>query len=311
MKKRQEEEEQRRQEALAAKQTPVVSSPDEVPTDRVDGERSPEGDHAVNGEKEGGAEAQEAHGHANGAEVTERRRPPALPPTGPRPTSRKSATSPPATPLASSTPPTTPTSSKKKDRARSKSPFRSFRWKKAKSPVAASASMPGSASDDESNLERAAERPGTGDGDLFEGMLVRKHEWENTTKKASNRSWDKLFVVVRGGQIYFYKDQKTAKSTPESYFKGEGPVDVRGGSCEIASDYTKKKHVFRVKMVGGAEFLFQARDDEELATWVQQVSSQCDAEGATGGPSRSQTLPASGDRKDEPKRRSFFTLKKK
>ena len=25
------------------------------------------------------------------------------------------------------------------------------------------------------------------DGDELEGMLVRKHEWENTTKKASNR----------------------------------------------------------------------------------------------------------------------------
>jgi hypothetical protein len=25
------------------------------------------------------------------------------------------------------------------------------------------------------------------DGDELEGMLVRKHEWESTTKKASNR----------------------------------------------------------------------------------------------------------------------------
>lgn len=54
-------------------------------------------------------------------------------------------------------------------------------------------------------------------------------------------------MVVRGGQVFFYKDQKTAKATPEAYFKGEAPLDVRGGSSEIASDYTKKKHVFRVK----------------------------------------------------------------
>lgn len=25
-----------------------------------------------------------------------------------------------------------------------------------------------------------------------EGVLTRKHDWENTTKKASNRSWDKV-----------------------------------------------------------------------------------------------------------------------
>jgi hypothetical protein len=49
----------------------------------------------------------------------------------------------------------TPTK-RQKESNRSKSPFRSFRWKKAKSPAAAAAAMPGSASDDESNLERAA-----------------------------------------------------------------------------------------------------------------------------------------------------------
>lgn len=42
---------------------------------------------------------------------------------------------------------------RKKDRARSKSPFRSFRWKKgSKSPTAGA----GAHSDDEANLERAA-----------------------------------------------------------------------------------------------------------------------------------------------------------
>ena len=48
----------------------------------------------------------------------------------------------------------TPTSkeSQRRVRSRSKSPFRSFRWKKPKTPTEA----PGSASDDESNLERAA-----------------------------------------------------------------------------------------------------------------------------------------------------------
>lgn len=49
---------------------------------------------------------------------------------------------------------TTPTTSRKKDRSRSKSPFRSFRWRKStpKSPAQTSAS------DDEGNLERAAGR---------------------------------------------------------------------------------------------------------------------------------------------------------
>jgi spectrin beta len=62
-----------------------------------------------------------------------------------------------------------------------------------------------------------------------------------------SRSWDKVYVVLRGNQILFYKDQKSVKSTPDVYFKGEIPLDMRGGTCEVASDYTKKKHVFRIK----------------------------------------------------------------
>jgi spectrin beta len=45
----------------------------------------------------------------------------------------------------------------------------------------------------------------------------------------------------------FYKDQKSYKLAPEGYFKGESPVDLRGGSAKVADDYTKKKHVFRIK----------------------------------------------------------------
>ncbi|XP_065331438.1 spectrin beta chain isoform X2 [Cloeon dipterum] len=256
LKRRQEEEEQKRQEEIAAK-TAVVSSPEDVASDRVDSQQAPEGESG----KDDGQDA-------------------AVTPSKKTPGSKESA--------------------------RSKSPFRSFRWKKAKSPAAASG-VAGSASDDESNLERASERA-TADGDIFEGLLVRKHEWENTTKKASNRSWDKVFVVLRVSQLVFYKDQKSAKATPDVFFKGEAPLDLRGGSSEVASDYTKKKHVFRVKLAGGAEFLFQAKDDEEMNNWVSNVKGMCDADNSAG-PSRSQTLPA-GERKDEPKKRSFFTLKK-
>jgi len=64
------------------------------------------------------------------------------------------------------------------------------------------------------------------------------------------------------------------------------------------------------RLANGAEYLFQARDDVEMSGWVRRISVQCDLHGSAE-PSRSQTLPASGERKDEPKRRSFFTLKKK
>jgi len=144
---------------------------------------------------------------------------------------------------------------------------------------------------------------------VLEGTLIRKHEWESTTKKASNRSWDKICVVLKGSQILFYKDSKTFKSKPEDTFKGEAPVDLVGGTAEVATDYTKKKHVFRLKLQNGGDYLFQANDDEQMNLWVESINRQVQTPEEAAG--KSQTLPPGSDKKDEPKRRSFFTLKKK
>jgi spectrin beta len=54
-------------------------------------------------------------------------------------------------------------------------------------------------------------------------------------------------MVVRGQTLVAYKDQKSYKSVPDQLYKGETPLDLKGAIVVIASDYTKKKHVFRVK----------------------------------------------------------------
>merc|ERR1719225_1210489 len=64
------------------------------------------------------------------------------------------------------------------------------------------------------------------DSDGLEGMLVRKHEWENTTKKAPNRSWDKVCVILRGTQIRFYKDIKAYKTSPDATYRGEPAMEL-------------------------------------------------------------------------------------
>merc|ERR1712012_680617 len=144
------------------------------------------------------------------------------------------------------------------------------------------------------------------DGEL-EGMLVRKHEWESTTKKASNRSWEKICVVLKESQIFFYKDQKTYRTHPGDTYKGETPVDLINCTAEVATDYTKKKYVFRLRLANGGFYLFQAADEEQMDLWVNGINAQ--AQPHEEG-SKSQTLPPGSEKKDEPKRRSFFTLKK-
>merc|ERR1711997_202340 len=122
----------------------------------------------------------------------------------------------------------------------------------------------------------------SGDGEL-EGMLVRKHEWESTTKKAS-------------------------KSHPEETFKGEPAVDLINCTAEVATDYTKKKYVFRLRLSNGGYYLFQAADEDQMNLWVNGINSQAAPQEAETDKSR--TLPPGSEKKDEPKRRSFFTLKK-
>jgi spectrin beta len=57
----------------------------------------------------------------------------------------------------------------------------------------------------------------------------------------------KVYVVSRTGRVSFYKDQKAYKSQPEQTFRGEPALELQGATIEIANDYTKKKHVFRIK----------------------------------------------------------------
>ena len=68
---------------------------------------------------------------------------------------------------------------------------------------------------------------------------------------------------------------------------------------------------FCYRLANCGEYLFQGSSDEEMAQWVNAINQVAiQDEGAAGGAGRSQTLPEPG-RKDEPKKRSFFTLKKK
>jgi len=145
------------------------------------------------------------------------------------------------------------------------------------------------------------------DGEL-EGMLGRKHAWETTTKKAAHRSWDKVYTVLKGNHLNFYKDSKSYRSAPEATYRSEVPVDLLGAEATVAFDYTKKKYVFRLRLNNGGDYLFQCNDDEEMNMWINAINAEA---GGQSGPSKSQTLPSGSDKRDEPKKRSFFTLKKK
>ncbi|XP_018089258.2 spectrin beta chain, non-erythrocytic 4-like [Xenopus laevis] len=104
-----------------------------------------------------------------------------------------------------------------------------------------------------------------------EGYLFRKHELDGPSKKASNRSWINLYCVLSKGDLGVYKDAKSQSSG--GTHGGEHLLNLLGSSCEIASEYKKKKFVFKLRSTDGREFLFQAKDEEEMKTWVTALTT--------------------------------------
>lgn len=104
-----------------------------------------------------------------------------------------------------------------------------------------------------------------------EGNLQRKQEFDAEGKKSSNRSWNHIYCSVSEKHLRFYKDSKSAKT--DTLFHGEPPVDLKDAKCDVAADYKKKKHVFRLKLPTGLEYLFQAKDDEEMQNWISRLQS--------------------------------------
>ncbi|MBN3270904.1 SPTB2 protein, partial [Polyodon spathula] len=93
----------------------------------------------------------------------------------------------------------------------------------------------------------------------LEGALVRKHDLEGPDKRASNRSWNNIYCVLKPEELSCYKDAKNL-----SYgitYHGEDPLSLRNAACEILPNYKKKKHVFRLRLYDGSEYLFQGKDE--------------------------------------------------
>uniref|UniRef100_A0A3Q1ELG8 Spectrin beta chain n=1 Tax=Acanthochromis polyacanthus TaxID=80966 RepID=A0A3Q1ELG8_9TELE len=184
-----------------------------------------------------------------------------------------------------------------------------------------------------SRLEPSATLPSRGGAEsgpeAMEGMLCRKQEMESHSKKAASRSWQNVYCVLRKGSLGFYKDSKSASNGIP--YHGEVPISLGEAVCEVAHDYKKRKHVFKLRLGDGKEYLFQAKDEAEMSSWIRSIlgSIPSGAGDSPGGPralSRAMTMPPispssadaggvtmrnkEGKEKDREKRFSFFGKKK-
>ncbi|XP_047195582.1 spectrin beta chain, non-erythrocytic 1-like isoform X2 [Hippoglossus stenolepis] len=101
-----------------------------------------------------------------------------------------------------------------------------------------------------------------------EGFLFRKLDIESL-KKSTNRSWVNLYCVLNKGEMGFYKD---AKNTATAY-NNEPMLNLSHCHCDVTNGYKKKKNVFTLKTKDGSEFLFHAKDEDDLKAWVTNITA--------------------------------------
>lgn len=59
------------------------------------------------------------------------------------------------------------------------------------------------------------------------------------------RSWHNVYCVINNTELGFYKDNKAAGQGVA--YHNELPVSLKDAACDVASDYKKKKHVFKLR----------------------------------------------------------------
>uniref|UniRef100_A0A673I1N1 Spectrin beta chain n=1 Tax=Sinocyclocheilus rhinocerous TaxID=307959 RepID=A0A673I1N1_9TELE len=155
---------------------------------------------------------------------------------------------------------------------------------------------------------------------LIEGTLSRKHEMEGPNKKASNRSWNNLYCVLKPGQLSAYKDAKSFSHSVT--YHGEEPLNLSNASYILHIGLTCFILVPFARFENGSEYLFQCKDEEEFQNWTQAIeqAAQAVTEEPVAGPSglkaqslpppSSTTLEVPSTKKEKEKRFSLFAKKK-
>ncbi|XP_077421892.1 spectrin beta chain, non-erythrocytic 4 isoform X4 [Vanacampus margaritifer] len=130
-----------------------------------------------------------------------------------------------------------------------------------------------------------------------EGFLFRKLDIESLKKSTNSRSWVNLYCVLNKGELGFYKDAKNVATA----YNNEPMLNLAHCHCDVTNGYKKKKNVFTLKTKDGSEFLFHAKDEEDLKTWVSSIGgsiSEHEEMAKCGQPQATTSSTDEGTRRD-------------
>ncbi|XP_051550383.1 spectrin beta chain, non-erythrocytic 4-like [Myxocyprinus asiaticus] len=102
-----------------------------------------------------------------------------------------------------------------------------------------------------------------------EGFLYRKHEKEGKERSPNSKSWVNLFCVLKQGEIGFYKDARH-KTTP---YNDEPFLNLAICTFDTTNGYKKKKNVFILRTSAEGDYIFLAKDEDDLKGWVNCINA--------------------------------------
>lgn len=102
----------------------------------------------------------------------------------------------------------------------------------------------------------------------LEGLLERKQEQWPAGVAPASRSWKAYHTVLSGQIMSFFRD----KHGFQDNIPASSPISIRGAVVALASDYTKKKHVFRMQLPDASEFLFSAPQQNSMHEWIRRIA---------------------------------------
>ncbi|KAK9712211.1 hypothetical protein K7432_007295 [Basidiobolus ranarum] len=107
------------------------------------------------------------------------------------------------------------------------------------------------------------------------GMLIRKHLFERTSKKAQNRQWKNCFVVVDRGDLKMFKAVKGRLGGDGSELTD---IAMQMGHISLRHSLTialpspgyspSRPYVFAVQLPNGGVYLFQTGSRDHIQEWV-------------------------------------------
>ncbi|KAJ3788950.1 hypothetical protein GGU10DRAFT_344691 [Lentinula aff. detonsa] len=118
------------------------------------------------------------------------------------------------------------------------------------------------------------------------GALNRKDDILEGGKKASNRKWKSLSVVLTGSQLLFLRDPTWATafldqneaSTEAGFFPQSAiftpneVISVKNAVAVYDESYLKHDNIFRLVLADGRQFLFGTDSQSEMNEWISRIN---------------------------------------